>query len=128
MSWLGIDAEPNYGPMFQVPFADKIRHETGIPGMTVDAVLGADPSNTILAAGRAAPCAMARPHLPVAVPDARCLTRVRLPGSALAAAVPTRQASAPDRLATNASLPPSAWRVSWMRSGAIHPLALTERL
>ena len=62
-SGISADAEPNYGRMYQVPFADRIRHETGIPVMTVGAVLGADHCNTILAAGRADLCAMARPHL-----------------------------------------------------------------
>ena len=62
-SGISADAEPNYGRMFQLPFADKIRHETGMPVMTVGAVLGADHCNTILAAGRADLCAMARPHL-----------------------------------------------------------------
>ncbi len=62
-SGISADAEPNYGRMFQVPFADRIRHATGMPVMTVGAVLGADHCNTILAAGRADLCAMARPHL-----------------------------------------------------------------
>jgi anthraniloyl-CoA monooxygenase len=62
-SGISADAEPIYGRMFQVPFADRIRHETGMPVMTVGAILGADHCNTILAAGRADLCAMARPHL-----------------------------------------------------------------
>ena len=49
--------------MYQVPFADLIRHEVGIPVMAVGAILGADHVNTILAAGRADLCALARPHL-----------------------------------------------------------------
>ena len=49
--------------MYQVPFAEKIRFEVGIPVMAVGAILGADHANTILAAGRADLCAMARPHL-----------------------------------------------------------------
>lgn len=56
-------ARPNYGRMFQVPFSDQIRHAVGIPTMSVGAILGADHGNTILAAGRADLCAMARPHL-----------------------------------------------------------------
>ncbi len=62
-SGISPHAEPNYGRMFQLPFADRIRHEVGIPVMTVGAVLGADHANTILAAGRADLVAMARPHL-----------------------------------------------------------------
>jgi anthraniloyl-CoA monooxygenase len=49
--------------MFQVPFADRIRHEAGIPVMTVGMVQGWDHANTVLAAGRADLVAMARPHL-----------------------------------------------------------------
>lgn len=54
---------PEYGRMYQVPFADKIRHEVGIPVMAVGAILGADHANTVLAAGRTDLVAMARPHL-----------------------------------------------------------------
>ncbi|MGE0143931.1 MAG: bifunctional salicylyl-CoA 5-hydroxylase/oxidoreductase [Planctomycetota bacterium] len=54
---------PVYGRMYQVPFADRIRHETGIPVMAVGGILGADHCNTVLAAGRADLCALARPHL-----------------------------------------------------------------
>ena len=57
------DSEPEYGRMYQVPFAERIRYEVGIPVMAVGAILGADHANTILAAGRADLCAMARPHL-----------------------------------------------------------------
>ncbi|MED5330468.1 MAG: bifunctional salicylyl-CoA 5-hydroxylase/oxidoreductase [Planctomycetota bacterium] len=57
------DSEPIFGRMFQVPFAERIRFEVGIPVMCVGAVLGADHANTILAAGRADLVAMARPHL-----------------------------------------------------------------
>ena len=39
--------------MYQVPFAEQIRHEAGIPVMAVGAILGADHANTVLAAGRA---------------------------------------------------------------------------
>ena len=56
-------AQPVYGRMFQVPFSDQIRHAAGIPTMAVGAIIGADHCNTILAAGRADLCAMARPHL-----------------------------------------------------------------
>jgi anthraniloyl-CoA monooxygenase len=57
------ESQPNYGRMYQVPFADLIRHEVGVPVMAVGAILGADHVNTILAAGRADLCALARPHL-----------------------------------------------------------------
>ena len=54
---------PIYGRMYQVPFAERIRHEVGIPVMAVGAIQGWDHVNTILAAGRADVCALARPHL-----------------------------------------------------------------
>ena len=57
------DSRPDYGRMYQVPFADRIRHEVGIPVMAVGAILGADHANTVLAAGRADLAVMARPHL-----------------------------------------------------------------
>ena len=49
--------------MYQVPFAERIRYEAGVPVMAVGAIQGVDHVNTILAAGRADLCAMARPHL-----------------------------------------------------------------
>ncbi len=52
-----------YGRMYQVPFAEKIRHEGGVPVAAVGAILGADHANTVLAAGRADLAVMARPHL-----------------------------------------------------------------
>jgi anthraniloyl-CoA monooxygenase len=58
-----IESRPQYGRMFQVPFADRIRHEVGIPVMAVGAIQGADHANTVIAAGRADLCALARPHL-----------------------------------------------------------------
>ncbi|MCB9916002.1 MAG: FAD-dependent monooxygenase [Planctomycetes bacterium] len=53
----------DYGRMYQLPFAEKIKFEVGVPVLTVGAVQGADHVNTIVAAGRADLCAMARPHL-----------------------------------------------------------------
>ena len=57
------DAQPEYGRMFQTPFADRIRREVGIATMAVGAIQGWDHINTILAAGHADLCALARPHL-----------------------------------------------------------------
>jgi len=57
------ESQPEYGRMYQVPFAERIRHEVGVPVMAVGAILGADHANTVLAAGRADLCCMARPHL-----------------------------------------------------------------
>ena len=55
--------QPVYGRMFQTPFADKIRNEVGIRTIAVGAISEADHANSILAAGRADLCAIARPHL-----------------------------------------------------------------
>jgi anthraniloyl-CoA monooxygenase len=49
--------------MFQVPFADKIRNEAGIRTIAVGNIFEGDHVNTIIAAGRADLCAVARPHL-----------------------------------------------------------------
>ena len=56
-------ARPVYGRMYQTPFADRIRNEVGIRTMAVGAISEADHANSIIAAGRADLCAIARPHL-----------------------------------------------------------------
>jgi anthraniloyl-CoA monooxygenase len=55
--------KPVYGRMFQTPFADRIRNEAGIATIAVGAISEADHVNSIVAAGRADLCAVARPHL-----------------------------------------------------------------
>lgn len=57
------DEKPVYGRMWQTPFADRIRNEVGIATMAVGAITDADQVNSIIAAGRADLCAVARPHL-----------------------------------------------------------------
>ena len=57
------DDAPIYGRMFQVPFSDQIRNELGVPTIAVGNIFEADHINTIIAAGRADLCALARPHL-----------------------------------------------------------------
>ncbi len=57
------DARPVYGRMYQTPFSDKIRNEMRIPTIAVGAISEADHANSIIAAGRADLCAIARPHL-----------------------------------------------------------------
>ena len=57
------DQQPAYGRSFQTPFADRIRHEAGIPAIAVGAISSYDDVNTIILAGRADLCALARPHL-----------------------------------------------------------------
>jgi anthraniloyl-CoA monooxygenase len=54
---------PIYGRMYQTPFADAIRNEIGVATMAVGAIFEADHVNSIIAAGRADLCAIARPHL-----------------------------------------------------------------
>lgn len=57
------ESDPEYGRMYQVPFAERIRYEAEIPVAAVGAILGEDHANTVLAAGRADLAVMARPHL-----------------------------------------------------------------
>ncbi len=57
------DAQPVYGRMFQTPFSDRIRNEAGVATMAVGNIYETDHINSILAAGRADLCALARPHL-----------------------------------------------------------------
>ncbi len=56
-------ARPVYGRMYQTPFADRVRNEAGIATMAVGAIFEPDHVNSILMAGRADLCALARPHL-----------------------------------------------------------------
>ena len=57
------DAKPVYGRQFQTPFADRVRHDAGIPTMAVGNISSYTDVNTILAAGRADLCVLARAHL-----------------------------------------------------------------
>lgn len=74
-------AEIGFGRMYQVPFAERIKQNVGIPVMAVGAIQNVDQANTILAAGRADLCAMARPHLlhPYLTLDAAAELDVELP-------------------------------------------------
>ncbi len=54
---------PAFGRSYQTPFADRIRNEVGIPTIAVGAISSYDDVNTIVLAGRADLCALARPHL-----------------------------------------------------------------
>ena len=58
-----MQARPVYGRMFQTPFSDRIRNETGIATMAVGNIYEPDHVNSILMAGRADLCCLARPHL-----------------------------------------------------------------
>lgn len=55
--------QPVYGRMWQTPFAERVRSEAGIATIAVGAISEADHANSIIAAGRADLCAVARPHL-----------------------------------------------------------------
>jgi anthraniloyl-CoA monooxygenase len=57
------DQRPRYGRLFQTPFADRIRHDVGISTMAVGNISSWMDVNTILAAGRADLCLLARAHL-----------------------------------------------------------------
>jgi anthraniloyl-CoA monooxygenase len=54
---------PLHGRLFQTPFSDLIRHAAGIPTMTVGGVASYADVNSIIAAGRADLCVLARAHL-----------------------------------------------------------------
>ena len=57
------DAKPSYGRLYQTPFADRVRHEAEMPTMTVGNISSYADVNSILAAGRADLCVLARAHL-----------------------------------------------------------------
>src|SRR5262249_27178288 len=58
-----VGARPVYGRMFQTPFSDRIRNETGMATMAVGNIYEPDHVNSILMAGRADLVCLARPHL-----------------------------------------------------------------
>ncbi|HVS13113.1 MAG TPA: FAD-dependent monooxygenase [Thermoanaerobaculia bacterium] len=57
------DQRPVHGRLFQTPFADRVRHEADIATMAVGNISSYMDVNTILAAGRADLCLLARAHL-----------------------------------------------------------------
>ncbi|MFN2444866.1 MAG: bifunctional salicylyl-CoA 5-hydroxylase/oxidoreductase [Vicinamibacterales bacterium] len=57
------DQRPTYGRLFQTPFADRIRHDVGMATMAVGNISSYMDVNTIIAAGRADLCLLARAHL-----------------------------------------------------------------
>ncbi len=57
------DQKPRYGRQYQTPFADRIRHDVGIATMAVGNISSFMDVNSILAAGRADLCLLARAHL-----------------------------------------------------------------
>ncbi|WP_430383147.1 bifunctional salicylyl-CoA 5-hydroxylase/oxidoreductase [Streptomyces sp. P10-4] len=57
------EERPEFGRSYQTPFADRIRHEVRIPVIAVGAISSWDDVNSLILAGRADLCALARPHL-----------------------------------------------------------------
>ncbi|MFI5857691.1 bifunctional salicylyl-CoA 5-hydroxylase/oxidoreductase [Streptomyces parvulus] len=57
------DERPEFGRSYQTPYADRIRHEAGVPVIAVGAISSWDDVNSLILAGRADLCALARPHL-----------------------------------------------------------------
>jgi anthraniloyl-CoA monooxygenase len=57
------DAKPVHGRLFQTPLSDRVRHEAGVPTMTVGSISSYADVNSIIAAGRADLCVLARGHL-----------------------------------------------------------------
>ena len=56
-------ARPRYGRLYQTPYSELIRLQANVPTMTVGAISSYGDVNSILAAGRADLCALARAHL-----------------------------------------------------------------
>ncbi|MFF2729162.1 bifunctional salicylyl-CoA 5-hydroxylase/oxidoreductase [Streptomyces sp. NPDC058008] len=57
------EERPEYGRSYQTPFADRIRNRLDVPVIAVGAISSWDDVNSLLLAGRADLCALARPHL-----------------------------------------------------------------
>ncbi|MEV1045726.1 bifunctional salicylyl-CoA 5-hydroxylase/oxidoreductase [Streptomyces sp. NPDC049916] len=57
------DERPEFGRSYQTPYADRIRNAVGVPVVAVGAISSWDDVNSLLLAGRADLCALARPHL-----------------------------------------------------------------
>jgi anthraniloyl-CoA monooxygenase len=57
------EEKPEYGRLFQLPFADRVRMEADIPTMTVGNIQSYADANSIIASGRSDICVIARMHL-----------------------------------------------------------------
>ncbi|WP_395573529.1 bifunctional salicylyl-CoA 5-hydroxylase/oxidoreductase [Streptomyces sp. BK79] len=57
------DERPEFGRSYQTPYADRVRHEAGVPVIAVGAISSWDDVNSLILAGRTDLCALARPHL-----------------------------------------------------------------
>lgn len=57
------EEEPAFGRSYQVPYAERVRRELGVPVIAVGAISSHDDVNSTILAGRADLCALGRPHL-----------------------------------------------------------------
>ncbi|WP_308013882.1 bifunctional salicylyl-CoA 5-hydroxylase/oxidoreductase [Streptantibioticus parmotrematis] len=57
------EERPAFGRSYQTPYADRIRNRLGVPVIAVGAISSWDDVNSLILAGRADLCALARPHL-----------------------------------------------------------------
>ena len=57
------EQKPAVGRLYQTQLSDRIRHEAGVPTMTVGMVSSWDDVNSVIAARRADLVALAREHL-----------------------------------------------------------------
>jgi anthraniloyl-CoA monooxygenase len=57
------DERPAFGRSYQTPYADRIRNEVGIATIAVGVISSYDDVNSLILAGRADLCALARAHL-----------------------------------------------------------------
>jgi anthraniloyl-CoA monooxygenase len=57
------DERPAFGRSYQTPFSDRIRNEVGVATIAVGVISSYDDVNSIVLAGRADLCALARAHL-----------------------------------------------------------------
>ena len=95
--------------MFQTPFSDRIRNEIGMATMAVGNIYEPDHVNSILMAGRADLCCLARPHLADPYWTLHAAAHARLPRRDLAQALSGRAATSCYRLAVRAE--PAAEKV-----------------
>jgi anthraniloyl-CoA monooxygenase len=58
-----VEQRPRYGRLFQTPLSELIRLEAQVPTMTVGNISSYSDVNSIIAAGRADLCVLARAHL-----------------------------------------------------------------
>ena len=123
-------ARPVYGRMFQTPFADQIRNEARVATMAVGNITEPDHVNSIVMAGRADLCCLARPHLADPNWTLRAAAELGYDGIALARPVPLgRRAAAPARRARGRDGGPRLMRAVGRRArGSGNRRAIAEAL